>query len=97
MSCDAHARLRRSAAPNLLFTGVAVPMIAPETIASGEQNHAASFPGNLEVYSRSRSPVAQAVGLALATSNKPPDSAGYDAGKKIKGKKDTRPSIRSVS
>ena len=87
MSCDAHARLRRSAAPNLLFTGVAVPMIAPETIASGEQNHAASFPGNLEVYSRLRAPSQQLAPPVSATSNKPPDSAGYDAGKKIKGKK----------
>src|SRR5262249_13189468 len=42
---DAHARLRRSAAPNLLFTGIAAPMIAPESIATGEQNHAASCQG----------------------------------------------------
>src|SRR5215467_5900511 len=45
VSCDAHARLRRSTAPSLLFTGIAVPMIAPESIATGEQNHAASCQG----------------------------------------------------
>jgi len=32
---------------------------------------------SIKVYSRSRSPAAQAVGLALATSNKPPDSRLY--------------------